>query len=70
MLVEGESDGHTLWFHGIPALGVPGASHWREERDATCFDGIETIFVVVEPDRGGETGGSGWRVPLFGLGSS
>jgi hypothetical protein len=24
VLVEGESDCHTLWHHGIPALGVPG----------------------------------------------
>jgi hypothetical protein len=53
VLVEGESDCHTLWFHGIPALGIPGATNWREERDARHFDGIETIYVVVEPDRGG-----------------
>lgn len=25
-LVEGESDCHTLWHHGLPAPGVPGAS--------------------------------------------
>src|SRR5262249_27654057 len=25
VLVEGESDCHTLWYHGIPALGLPGA---------------------------------------------
>lgn len=54
VLVEGESDCHTLWFHGIPALGVPGAANWREERDAVHLNGIETIYVVVEPDRGGE----------------
>src|SRR3984893_3456331 len=53
-LVEGESDCHTLWFHGIPALGIPGAANWREERDARHLDGIETIYVVVEPDRGGD----------------
>jgi hypothetical protein len=53
-LVEGESDCHTLWFHGIPALGVPGATNWREDRDAGHFDGIDTVYVVVEPDRGGE----------------
>lgn len=23
ILVEGESDTHTLWFHGIQALGIP-----------------------------------------------
>jgi putative DNA primase/helicase len=55
VLVEGESDCHTLWFHGIGALGIPGAGNWREERDAQHLDGIETIYVVVEPDRGGDT---------------
>jgi hypothetical protein len=53
-LVEGESDCQTLWLHGIPALGIPGAANWREERDARYFDGIDTIYVVVEPDRGGQ----------------
>src|SRR4029453_13681606 len=55
VLVEGESDCHTLWFHGIHALGIPGAANWREDRDARHLDGIETIYVVVEPDRGGDT---------------
>jgi hypothetical protein len=54
VLVEGESDCHTLWYHRIPALGLPGAANWREDRYADCFDGIETIYVVIEPDRGGE----------------
>jgi putative DNA primase/helicase len=54
VLVEGESDVHTFWYHGIPALGVPGATNWREDRDAQHLDGIEKINVVIEPDRGGE----------------
>ena len=54
VLVEGESDVHTFWHHGIPALGIPGAANWREDRDAHHFDGIEKIYVVIEPDRGGE----------------
>ena len=54
VLVEGESDCHTLWFHGIPALGIPGATNWREDRDARHLDGIETIYVVIEPDKGGD----------------
>jgi hypothetical protein len=54
VLVEGESDCHTLWFHDIAALGVPGAATWREERDAPHLEGIETIYVVLEADRGGE----------------
>jgi len=31
VLVEGESDAQTLWYHGLPALGLPGASTWRAE---------------------------------------
>ena len=54
VLVEGESDCHTLWFHGIPALGIPGAANWREDRDACHLEGIDTIYVVIEPDRGGD----------------
>lgn len=53
LLVEGESDCHTLWFHGYPALGVPGASSWRGEW-ADHLDGIEKAYAVVEPDAGGE----------------
>ena len=53
-LVEGESDCHTLWQEGFPAVGLPGAATWNEERDAAIFDGIATIFVVIEPDKGGD----------------
>jgi hypothetical protein len=55
VLVEGESDTQTLWHHGIPAIGLPGASNWREDRDAKYFDGINTICVVIEPDKGGQS---------------
>jgi hypothetical protein len=54
VLVEGESDCHTLWYREIPALGIPGASHWRDEW-ATYLDGIEKIYAVIEPDQGGDT---------------
>jgi hypothetical protein len=53
-LVEGESDCHTLWFHGVPALGIPGADNWNEQRDAPSLDDIATIYITIEPDRGGE----------------
>lgn len=55
VLVEGESDCHTLWFHNVPALGLPGAANWNEERDAHHLDGIGEILVVIEPDKGGES---------------
>jgi hypothetical protein len=53
VLVEGESDCHTLWYHEIPALGIPGASNWRDGW-ATYLDGIEKIYAVIEPDQGGD----------------
>jgi hypothetical protein len=54
VIVEGESDCHTLWHHGIPAVGLPGAANWREARDRDHFEGIDRIYVLVEPDKGGE----------------
>jgi hypothetical protein len=54
VLVEGESDAHTLWYHGIAAIGLPGATNWQEDRDAKWFDGIETIYINIEPDNGGQ----------------
>ena len=55
VLVEGESDCHTLWHYGIPAVGVPGADNWNEDRDAGHFDEIPTVYLVREPDRGGNS---------------
>src|SRR5262249_12881041 len=52
VVVEGESDCQTLWHHGLPALGLPGAASWRDEW-AKHFDGIPTVYVVIEPDQGG-----------------
>jgi hypothetical protein len=54
VLVEGESDTHTLLANGYNALGVPGASNWREDRDAEHLAAAPTVFVIVEPDTGGE----------------
>jgi hypothetical protein len=53
VLVEGESDCQTLWFHKIPALGIAGAANWNEIRDAHYFEDIETVYIVIEPDKGG-----------------
>jgi putative DNA primase/helicase len=54
VLVEGESDCHTLWYHEIPALGIPGVSNWRDGW-AGYLDGIEKVYAIIEPDQGGET---------------
>jgi hypothetical protein len=52
VLVEGESDAQTLWYHDVPALGVPGAGTWKAEW-ARCLDELERIYAVIEPDGGG-----------------
>ena len=44
VLVEGESDCHTLWLHDFPALGLPGAGNWNEGRDAPLLADIAEIF--------------------------
>ena len=52
-LVEGESDTQTLWYLGISALGVPGASNFKN-RMVKTLDGLR-LYIHVEPDKGGET---------------
>jgi hypothetical protein len=52
ILVEGESDTQTLWLRKFPALGLPGAG---KERDAPLLADFPTIYVVLEPDKGGDT---------------
>ncbi len=47
LLVEGESDCWTLWMYGLPALGIPGKSTWRELW-ARWLDGL-AVFVWEEP---------------------
>jgi len=54
VVVEGESDCHTLWQHDIPAFGLPGAASWRNEW-ADFLKDIPKIYAVIEPDQGGET---------------
>lgn len=52
IIVEGESDCHTLWQNGLPALGLPGANTWKNEWEEKLSN-IPAIYVVVEPDQGG-----------------
>ena len=53
VLVEGESDAQTLWFHKIPGLGIPGASNFKPDW-TSYLEGVERIYAVIEPDQGGE----------------
>jgi hypothetical protein len=54
VLGEGESDAHTFWLFEIPALTIPGANTWKDAW-AEYLDGIDRIYVVIEPDKGGAT---------------
>ncbi len=53
ILVEGESDAHTLWLHNYPALGIPGASSFQKDW-VDLLQGLK-IYISKEPDTGGET---------------
>ena len=52
-LVEGESDSQTLWFHGEPGFGIPGANGWKAEW-VSDLEGIERLYFVVEDEAGEE----------------
>ena len=54
ILVEGETDCWSLWLHDFPALGIPGASTAKTLK-REYFDGIARVYLVQEPDQGGET---------------
>ena len=57
LVVEGESDTHTALFHGIPAVGVPGASCFTNALGLTPIDfaAIDRVYVIHEPDTGGDS---------------
>ncbi len=52
ILVEGESDCWTLWYHGFPALGLPGADMASKLKVAYLAE-IDTLYLVREPDAAG-----------------
>jgi hypothetical protein len=73
-LVEGESDCWTLWYHGEPALGIPGNNMVAK---ALCEGHVrfaDVIYAVQEPGEPGETfvenirrrlAALGWRGKLY-----
>ena len=54
VLVEGESDCWTLWFHQVAALGIPGAGMGGTLQAVHLAD-FERLYVVQEPDAGGDS---------------
>jgi hypothetical protein len=54
ILVEGESDCWTLWFHHFPALGLPGANTVGKTLTLGHIGSRRRLFVIQEPGQGGE----------------
>jgi hypothetical protein len=67
LVVEGETDGLTGWYHNVPTLGLPGADT-AKLLESAYLRAIERIYVVKEPDRGGETFIAGVAARLRTLG--
>jgi hypothetical protein len=67
ILVEGESDCWGLWFHQMPALGIPGASA-AKTLEGQHVEGIEAIYLNREPDRGGASFVEGMGKQLSAIG--
>ena len=53
ILVEGESDTQSLWYMGLPAIGVAGASMFKAYQ-TMVLQGLK-VYIHKEPDGGGET---------------
>lgn len=51
ILVEGESDSWTLWYHGYPALGIPSAD-MTKKLEASHLENITKIYISDERDQG------------------
>jgi hypothetical protein len=47
VLPEGESDSQTLWLNRIPALGLPGASCWKEKEWAPNTSIVSNAFTSL-----------------------
>ena len=60
ILPEGESCTQTLWLHEYPALGLPSATGWRDDRDLGHVEGIDKLYVIIEADSGGQRALDRW----------
>jgi hypothetical protein len=67
ILPEGESDCWALWFHGLPALGIPGANA-AKVLATEHLEEIDKVYVHREPDRGGQQHIEGVKARLRALG--
>jgi hypothetical protein len=53
-VVEGESDCWALWFHQLPALGIPGANAGKV-LTAEHVECLDALYIHREPDHGGKS---------------
>ena len=53
VVVEGESDALTLWYHGVPAVGLPGNTH-SKKLASEHVESYQTVYVWREPEEPGE----------------
>jgi len=67
--VEGESDTWTLALHGLPVLGIPGATQTKK-LESDHLDSCNAVFAVQEPDSGGKTFVAGLQRRLNRMGWS
>ncbi|CUU34465.1 Toprim-like [Armatimonadetes bacterium GXS] len=51
-LVEGETDTLTLWSAGLPALGIPGATSWKQEWWEPLKQ-FQRVVVIPDADEAG-----------------
>jgi putative DNA primase/helicase len=67
VLVEGESDAWTCWYHEFPALGIPGATA-KKTVEAEHLQEIDRVYVIREPDDAGSNFAAGIAGRLKDLG--
>lgn len=49
VLVEGETDALSLWYHGIPAIGIPGANNYKKHYSEYIKD-FNRIYIHSDED--------------------
>lgn len=53
VICEGESDVQTLFFNGIPALGISGKNGWSDEfAKLPLLAHVKDVYIVQEPEAG------------------
>lgn len=55
-ITEGEVDAMTATLNGLPSIGVPGATAWRDWFREP-FLGYETVYILCDGDTAGRTFG-------------